>query len=91
MLPARSLTDPRPAPPEPTAAAIAAFRRLQTKVGAIMLAHARPDGSLICERLRPGAPSLFYAVSAAGRVSPDPRYDSAARSFAPIPLPVGID
>lgn len=88
---APSPTDPHPASDEPTAAAIAAFRRLQTKVGAIMLAHERPDGGLICERIRPGAPSLFYRVSASGRVHADRRYDSAVHRFASVPLPAGID
>ncbi len=74
-----------------TAAAIAAFRRLQTKVAAIMLAHERPDGGLICERVRPGAPPLFYRVTAGGRVQADRRYDLVAPGFAPVPLPAGID
>lgn len=92
MLAAPSITAPTPARRDATAtaAAIAAFRRLQTKVGTIMLAHERPDGGLICERLRPGAPPLFYRVSASGRVHADRRYESAARRFAPVPLPSGI-
>lgn len=88
MLTARS--DLASARREPTPAAIAAFRRLQTKVGAIMLAHERPDGSLICERLRTGAPPLFYRVSASGCVHADRRFDSAAGRFAPVPLPAGV-
>jgi len=74
-----------------TDAALAAFRRLQTRVGTIMLAHERPDGGLICERSRPGVPSLFYRVSPGGRVQPDHRYDSRERCFVPVPLPSGVD
>ena len=74
-----------------TEAAIAAFRRLQMKVGTIMLAYERPDGGLICERQSPGAPPLYYRVTASGGVDPDRRYDSTARRFLPVPLPTGID
>ncbi|HTU29123.1 MAG TPA: hypothetical protein VMF07_07060 [Solirubrobacteraceae bacterium] len=76
---------------EGTDAAVAAFRRLQTKVGTIMLAHERPDGGLICERHRPGAPPLFYRVSPSGRVQADRRYDWNLQRFVPVPLPAGID
>ena len=76
---------------EGTDAAVAAFRRLQTTVGTIMLAYERPDGGLICERLRPGTPSLFYRVSPSGRVHPDRRYDWKLQRFVPVPLPAGID
>jgi hypothetical protein len=76
---------------ELTDAAVAAFRRLQTRVGSIMLAHERPDGSLICERSRPGVPSLFYRVTASGRIDADRRYDCSAHRFVPVPLPFGID
>jgi len=74
-----------------TDAAIAAFRRLQTKVGTIMLAHERPDGGLICERRRPGAPPLFYRVTPSGGVSADRRYDWTTQRFVPVPLPAGVD
>ena len=74
-----------------TDAAHAAFRRLQTRVGTIMLAHERPDGGLICERTRPGVPSRFYRVSPGGRVHPDHRYDSRECRFVPVPLPAGVD
>jgi hypothetical protein len=77
--------------PQITEAALAAFRRLQTRVGTIMLAHERPDGGLICERRRPGVPSLFYRVTPAGRFDGDRRYDWSARRFVPVPLPLGID
>jgi hypothetical protein len=76
---------------ECTDAAFAAFRRLQTKVGTIMLAYERPDGGLICERSRPGAPSLFYRVSPSGRVYADRRYDVARQRFVGVPLPAGLD
>ena len=74
-----------------TDAAVAAFRRLQTKVGTIMLAYERPDGGLICERSRPGAPPLFYRVSPSGRVHADRRYDWEAQRFVRVPLPAEID
>ncbi len=77
--------------PQATDAAVAAFRRLQTKVGTIMLAYERPDGGLICERHRPGAPPLFYGVTASGRVFGDQRYESTAQRFVAVPLPAGID
>jgi hypothetical protein len=77
--------------PETTDAAVAAFRRLQTKVGTIMLAYERSDGGLICERRRPGAPPLFYRVTAAGRVEADHRYECGAHRFVAVPLPAGID
>jgi hypothetical protein len=77
--------------PTATDAAVAAFRRLQTKVGTIMLAYERPDGGLICERRRPGAPPLFYGVSAGGRVQADRRYESAVQRFVTVPLPAGVD
>jgi hypothetical protein len=75
---------------ESTDAAIAAFRRLQTKVGTIMLAYERPDGGLICERSRPGAPPLFYRVSPSGRVHADHRYDWNRQRFVVVPLPAGL-
>ena len=74
-----------------TDAAVATFRRLQTKVGTIMLAYERPDGGLICERIRPGAPPLFYRVSPSGRVHTDRRYDSKLQRFVPVPLPANLD
>jgi hypothetical protein len=77
--------------PAATDAAVAAFRRLQTKVGTIMLAYERPDGGLICERSRPGAPPLFYRVSASGRVHGDHRYECSVQGFVAVPLPAGID
>jgi hypothetical protein len=77
--------------PAATDAAVAAFRRLQTKVGTIMLAYQRPDGGLICERSRPGAPPLFYRVSPSGRVHADRRYDWEAQRFVRVPLPAEID
>jgi hypothetical protein len=77
--------------PTATDAAVAAFRRLQTKVGTIMLAYERPDGGLICERSRPGAPSLFYRVSPSGRVHADRRYDWNRQRFVAVPLPAGLD
>ncbi len=77
--------------PATTDAAIAAFRRLQTRVGTIMLAYERPDGGLICERHRPGAPPLFYRVTASGRVHGDRRYECTAQRFVAVPLPSGID
>ncbi len=76
---------------ESTDAAVAAFRRLQTKVGTIMLAYERPDGGLICERSRPGAPPLFYRVSPNGRVDADRRYDWSRQRFVVVPLPAGLD
>jgi hypothetical protein len=76
---------------EITDAAIAAFRRLQTTVGTIMIAYERPDGGLICERHRPGAPPLFYRVSPSGRVHADRRYEWSLQRFIRVPLPVGID
>ena len=82
---------PSAAGQEITDAAIAAFRRLQTMVGTIMLAYERPDGGLICERHRPGAPPLFYRVSPSGRVHADRRYEWSLQRFAQIPLPAGID
>lgn len=86
-----SIPDPAPGDHQITDAAVAAFRRLQTSVGTIMLAYERPDGGLICERHRPGAPPLFYRVTPGGRVRADRRYDSAVRRFVPVPLPAGID
>jgi hypothetical protein len=77
--------------PAATAAAIAAFRRLQTRVGTIMLAYERPDGGLICERCRPGAPPLFYRVSPSGRVQADRRYDWSVQRFVGVPLPADLD
>ena len=77
--------------PATTDAAVAAFRRLQTKVGTIMLAYERSDGGLICERRRPGAPPLFYRVSPTGQVHADRRYESGAQRFVAVPLPAGID
>jgi hypothetical protein len=76
--------------PAATDAAVAAFRRLQTKVGTIMLAYERPDGGLICERSRPGAPPLFYRVGSGGRIHGDHRYECSVRRFVAVPLPAAI-
>jgi hypothetical protein len=75
---------------ESTNAAVAAFRRLQTEVGTIMLAYERPDGGLICERIRPGVPPLFYRVSPSGRVHSDRRYDWNLQRFVAVPLPARL-
>lgn len=91
LSPSQSAVAAPEAGPELTDAAVAAFRRLQRSVGTVMLAHERPDGSLICERSRPGVPSLFYRVTASGRINTDRRYDCSVHRFVSVPLPLGID
>jgi hypothetical protein len=73
-----------------TEAAIAAYRRLQTCVGARLLAYERPDGGLICEQDRGPGRAVFYPVTAAGTVESDQLLDWGTLRFAPAPLPAGL-